>query len=153
MPSRFATSNERGGALVELALGLPLLALVLFGTIDFGRVFYHAMAVSHAARAGAQYGSQNLGYAMDDSAMSSVATTDATAHDLSASFFTVTSSHACYCYDGSAETSLACTAGTCASQLRVYVTVTASHGFTTVASYPGIPHTLTVTRAARMRAQ
>ena len=37
--------SERGAALVEAALVLPLFALILAGTIDFGRVMYTLLAV------------------------------------------------------------------------------------------------------------
>src|SRR5213078_4592734 len=44
---------------MELALLLPLLLVLFIGIIDFGRVFYNAMTISHAARAGVQYGAQD----------------------------------------------------------------------------------------------
>lgn len=46
--------SERGAALVELAVALPLLLVIMVGTIDFGRAFRTAMIVTNAARAGAQ---------------------------------------------------------------------------------------------------
>lgn len=55
--------NERGSALVELALVLPLLCLVLIGAAELGRMFYYAIEVSDAARAGVAYGSQGLIFA------------------------------------------------------------------------------------------
>ena len=48
--------SERGAALVELAVALPLLAVIMVGAIDFGRAFRTAMIVTNAARAGALYG-------------------------------------------------------------------------------------------------
>ena len=41
---------DRGAAAVEMALVLPLLLLVLFGIIDFGRGFNAQMQVTQAAR-------------------------------------------------------------------------------------------------------
>ena len=49
--------SERGSALVELAVTLPLLVLLVVGVADLARVFYVSMALTNAARAGAQYGS------------------------------------------------------------------------------------------------
>jgi Flp pilus assembly protein TadG len=46
---------EQGQNLVELALVLPLLILILAGTLDLGRVFYGYIAVTNAAREGARY--------------------------------------------------------------------------------------------------
>src|SRR5947208_15262826 len=52
-------TRPRGQALVEFALFSPLSFLLFIGCLDFGRVFYSAMAITHAARAGTQYGAQN----------------------------------------------------------------------------------------------
>src|SRR2546428_12994940 len=52
-------TRPRGQALVEFALVSPLSVLLFIGCLEFGRVFYSAMAVTHAARAGTQYGAQN----------------------------------------------------------------------------------------------
>ena len=51
--------QRRGLALTEFALTIPLAFVLFIGILDFGRVFYTAMTVSHAARAGVQYGAQN----------------------------------------------------------------------------------------------
>src|SRR5437867_12150593 len=51
--------SQRGSAIVELTLLVPLFLLMLLGTMDFARVFYTALSVTHAARAGAQYGAQS----------------------------------------------------------------------------------------------
>lgn len=47
---------ERGQSLVELAFVLPLLAIILLGAIDFGRVFYSFITITNASREGARYG-------------------------------------------------------------------------------------------------
>ena len=44
--------SNRGQALVELALILPLLLLLIFGIIEFGRVFSTQLMVAHGAREG-----------------------------------------------------------------------------------------------------
>ncbi len=48
--------SERGAALAEFALVLPLLALIVFGTIDLGRVFRLNTRLANAAREGAGTG-------------------------------------------------------------------------------------------------
>ena len=145
--------SERGSALVEAAFALPLLALIVLGTVDFGRLFYRTMAVTHAARAGAQYGAQNSAVATNDSTMRDVAIDDATAHDILAGEISAQAEHTCYCFNGATETSISCTAGGCPGQLRVYATVTTRSSFSTVVNYPGIPRTVPIVRSARMRAQ
>lgn len=47
---------RRGQSIVELALALPLLLLLLLGTIDIGRVFFDYVQLRNAAREGAGYG-------------------------------------------------------------------------------------------------
>lgn len=46
--------DERGQAVVELALVLPVLFLILMGIIDFGHVFLTDLQVNTAARYGAR---------------------------------------------------------------------------------------------------
>lgn len=45
---------EKGQSTVELALSLMILILLLFGIVDFGRVFYTYLALDHAGREGAR---------------------------------------------------------------------------------------------------
>ena len=48
--------NQRGQAVIELALTLPLLLMVVFGIIDFGFMFQRYESVTNAAREGARLG-------------------------------------------------------------------------------------------------
>jgi Flp pilus assembly protein TadG len=48
------TRSERGQAVIELALTLPLLLLVLMGVFDFGLMFQRYEVVSNAAREAAR---------------------------------------------------------------------------------------------------
>src|SRR5437773_10844519 len=45
-------AGERGAAAVEFALVLPLLLLILFGIIDFGRAYNAQVTLTQAAREG-----------------------------------------------------------------------------------------------------
>lgn len=49
--------NNRGQAIVELAILLPVLLLILMSIFEFGRVFNAYMIISHASREGARVGS------------------------------------------------------------------------------------------------
>jgi hypothetical protein len=50
---------RRGQGLVEFAIILPILVLILLGTIDFGRVLFSWIQVMNAAREGAAYAAFN----------------------------------------------------------------------------------------------
>jgi Flp pilus assembly protein TadG len=47
--------RDRGAAAVELALVLPILLLVIFGVIDFGRMLNAQITLTQAAREGARW--------------------------------------------------------------------------------------------------
>ncbi|MCP5381612.1 MAG: pilus assembly protein [Kordiimonadaceae bacterium] len=48
-------SDERGASLVEMALILPILLLLMVGSLDLGSAFVRKMELSNAAKAGIQY--------------------------------------------------------------------------------------------------
>lgn len=62
-PHRISRRREQGQTLTEFALVLPLLALLLFGVIQFGIVFHQYVTLTDAVRAGGRQGavSRDLG--------------------------------------------------------------------------------------------
>lgn len=48
------SKNRKGNALVETALAFPVIALVMMGVVDYGRIFSTNLIAGNAARAGAQ---------------------------------------------------------------------------------------------------
>jgi Flp pilus assembly protein TadG len=48
--------DERGASAVEFAILLPVLLLILFGTIEFGMVMYSREVLTNASREGARAG-------------------------------------------------------------------------------------------------
>jgi Flp pilus assembly protein TadG len=48
--------KKQGQALVEMALILPLLILILMGTMEFGRIFHSYLLITNASREGARAG-------------------------------------------------------------------------------------------------
>ena len=154
---RARAQSESGSALVELALALPLLVLVLISTIDFSRVFYVSIALTNAARAGAQYGSYSVA---QSGATATMQTTATGATNLTG--VTANASRTCQCatddgtFSATSPTANDCTSAettSCPSKhLVITVTVTTSKTFTTIMNqFPGIPSSISLTRTATMR--
>src|ERR671924_1310118 len=62
LPSRKAgcrARSEEGVALVEFALILPILVLLLFGMLDFGKAYNYWIDETHLAAVGARYAAVN----------------------------------------------------------------------------------------------
>ena len=138
----------RGQSAVELAIAVPVLALILLGAADFGRVFFFGIAVNNAARAGAQYGPQTLITAADITGMQAAATTDGS----NIPSLTATAS-LCTCETPRGSVA-ACAESYCdANATATFVEVDTSAPFSTLVNYPGIPHSMTLTGKAVMQVQ
>jgi Flp pilus assembly protein TadG len=148
-----ASRSEQGAAFVELAVTLPVLMVIVLGTIDFGRAFYTAIELNNAARAGAQYGAHSLAHAANHAGI--IAAGKAASPDI-APYEVVQEELVCECASSSSPSvsSVACT-GTCpgGQHLVVNVPVVASKTFSTYSMFPGVPNTFQIERAATMRAQ
>ena len=59
-PPTAGEGANRGQSLVELALSLPVLLLLLLGTIDFGRMFFDYVQMRNAAREGVGFAVRNI---------------------------------------------------------------------------------------------
>jgi Flp pilus assembly protein TadG len=51
--------DERGQAIAEMAIALPVLLTLLCGIIDFGWLFTNQLTLSYCSREGARYGIVN----------------------------------------------------------------------------------------------
>jgi Flp pilus assembly protein TadG len=123
-----------------------MMALML-GAADFSRLFFASIAVNNAARAGAQYGSQNLVTAADAAGMQAAATTDGS----NIGGITATASQ-CTC--GTSTNVSACAANYCTDNPQAtYVTVNTQATFRTFVTYPGIPSSVQLTGKAIMQVQ
>ena len=58
-PAAEVGMDSRGQSLVELALALPVLLLILLGTLDLGRVFFDYIQLRGAVHEGAAYGARH----------------------------------------------------------------------------------------------
>ena len=149
--------GERGAALVELAVVLPMLALLLVGTLDFGRAFRAAMVVTAAARAGALYGAQSIPKSGDTAGINSAITTVLSSNTMSTGP-SATVATLCECAgDTGAFTATtppnSClpTACTSPAHLVARVSVTVTRTFTAPNSFPGLPSSVTITRTSIQR--
>jgi len=142
--------HKTGQAATEFALVVPVLALLLVGVADFARAFYFNQEVVASARAGAQYGSQSVTTATDSTNISNAAR----ANGANVPGLSVTSSF-CTCQSPPPSGETACASSYCngANATATYVTVNSSATFTTLITYPGIPHTTTMSGKAIMQIQ
>ncbi len=74
MPRLFL--SEDGASLIELAVVLPMLALLLIGVIETGRFLAFGVRLGNAAHAGATYGAQSQTYVTDSANIANVACND-----------------------------------------------------------------------------
>ncbi len=134
--------------MLELAIAMPILILISIGVMDFGRVYFISVAVSNAARAGAEWGA-TTGFYQDSPRQVSFAQLDGA----EASPITVVASHECKC----GATAVACNStldcGGGYGPPAVYVTAIASKTVSMFLGYPGIAPTVSISRSATFRAQ
>jgi Flp pilus assembly protein TadG len=142
-------NNQRGSSLIETVILFPVLLLLCTGTMDFARVVYAGIEVANAARAGVQFGALTPGNSGNTSGMVQAAKQDAA--DLGVSGLTATARNFCECVGGTGEVD--CSSTTCGTTPSGYVSVTASYTFNTLAPWPGLPHSVALTRTAKMRVQ
>ena len=136
---------DDGAALTELVIVAPLLLILLIGLIEVGRFAQYSILVANAARAGVQYGAQDLGTAGDVTGIQTAAQNDANVTGL-----TVTPIKFCQCADGTASACLQTDCPTPNHRL-VFVQVDVSGTIPSLLNYPGVPASQTVTSRAVMR--
>jgi Flp pilus assembly protein TadG len=157
--------DAHGSMTVEAALVLPILLIVFIAVIDFGRVFYWSLALSNAARVGAEYGAIDRIKAYQENAMVNQAQT-AAEDDIGTTNVSCiacppdSTSDGCKKSDGSTINPCLCGAispmqscnDTCASNVHLYVQVQCQATFRTVSSYLGFS-SITLIRSARIAVQ
>jgi Flp pilus assembly protein TadG len=123
--------RRRGASAVELALLLPLLALLFLAAVDFARLYYHYTVINNCARNGALY-------ACDPTAAAESPYPD------------VTSAALADATDLSPQPAVS-SQNTTDPAGNACVDVTVSYTFNTITSYPGLPSPVTLTQTVRMR--
>jgi Flp pilus assembly protein TadG len=136
--------HDRGQALVELAVALPLLLLILVGGAEFARFAFAAIAVSNSARAAAQYAATNGGATTDTMGISNAAQSDSPY--LSSAVTATVQSDVCVCSNDE-STAIGCTTATLCNgsgHIMETVSIGTSSTYTPVFKIPGFsgPYTL-----------
>lgn len=140
----------RGQSMLELALTLPVLLVLLVVALDFARMFNMSMAVTDAARAGAQWGAQNHAAGANVLGMEQAACNSMVDFPCTPGTNTSASS---FCQCAGSSGTISCTSpGGCANVLN-FVTVTATATFATVVGYPGLPSSVPLTATVTMQVQ
>ncbi len=144
---RIIFREQTGQSIAEVALVIPMLLLLLIGTIELGRFAYYGIEVANAARAGVQYAAQSLADSKDIVGIQRAAQNDAP----NVSDLDVTSRDLCAC-SSSPASYVGCPARNCApGHAVVFVEVNTSARFRSLFHYPGLPASLTVNGQAIMR--
>jgi Flp pilus assembly protein TadG len=143
-------SQPSGQSLVELALVLPVLVLLLLIALDFARMFNLSMAVTDAARAGAQWGSANRANAANTLGIEQAVCNSMADYPCSPGSNSTAISF-CQCAGSSAT--ISCTSPGGCTNVQNFVTVTASATFSTVLPYPGLPSSVPLSASVTMQVQ
>ena len=141
------SKSESGNMLIEFALSSSVLFLLMFGVIDFSRIFASACAVQGAARAGTQYGMLSPAHYNDFTGMQNAALTDAG----NPAGLTAVASQFCACGIGGARQG--CPATCSSGNPEMYVQIVVGLPYTTMFSYPGIPAVTNLSATSIVRVQ
>lgn len=147
-------TGERGVALAEFAIMLPLFMLLLLGLIEVGRLLYFTIQVGNAAHSGAQYASQSV----QNTAAHAQAAALADGANTIDPAMSATARSVCSCWNPVSGTESAPAAATCSAQCTsgyriTYAQVTVTGTINSLFNYSalGIPTSWTVSRTAMMR--
>ena len=139
--------SRSGNTLIEFALSSSLLFLVMFGVIDFSRIFSSGCSVQGAARAGSQYGMLSPAHYNDFAGMQNSALVNAG----SPAGMTAEASQFCACAIGGARQD--CPATCPSGSPETYIQMVVRMPYTTMFSYPGIPARTNLSATSIVRVQ
>lgn len=139
-------SAADGSAAIELAVGAPMLALILSALVDVGQGFYQLIQVQNAAQAGAQYA---LRHGWDSASIQNAVLAATTLATISAS---PVPSQSCGCPAGNAITTVAC-GSSCSDGTKAgtYVTVNARSPYTPMLPFSPLGSSLILSAQAAVR--
>jgi Flp pilus assembly protein TadG len=140
--------SQRGTSLIEFALLAPVFIFLMIGVIEVGRYTYYGIVAAHAARAGVQFGSQNLVTAANPggNAIENAALSDAGSPSGWKAKYTL------ICTIGGQPANCPISGSGVAPQTMVYyVQVQVTGKVNSLLKYPGIPQQSSITATSQMR--
>ena len=140
--------SERGNAIVEFAICVPVFLTLVLAAVDFSRLFFETTIASNAAAAGSYFGARDIRNSIDYAGMRAVSAADSTELDGQ----TITADRYCDCPDGTVIDP--CTTSCVGyGPPRVYMRARVQKSFTTLGWYPGIPRTTPINMRRWIRVQ
>jgi len=136
--------------MVEFALVAPMLIMLLVGLIEVGRFAYFAILAANAARAGVQYGAQNLQTAVDTTGITNAVVADGQNLPNWTAAGGVVVHYLCSVNGGTPANCVTGANGP-APNTVYYVSVQVTGTFKSLLNYPGLPASLPVSGNAIMR--
>ena len=135
---RLSAEPRRGTAAVEFAVAIPLLMLLAIGCCDMGRALADYVAVSNAARVGAEYGATHAYTTYTYGSWQDIVTQRAQQEMQGSS--------------GIDPTQLAVTVSTVPESGNLYlVTVTVTYPFNMITAWPGLPAQFNLSHSVTMQ--
>jgi Flp pilus assembly protein TadG len=152
---RGLTAAESGQGTLELALCLPLFALLVLASAEIGNIAWASVQINNAARAGAAYASASRTNSASFTNIGLAAQNEAPSY-ITNPALQVTSSQACSCVNsGGSSASIICDSNAVSncpspSVIQVAVQVNVAVPVTPIVHYTGLPASYTVSAQATM---
>jgi hypothetical protein len=150
LPRPGVAGRRKGTACAELALLLPFLCFVFVATVDFARIIYFTVTIDNCAHNGGVYGSQTYDNANQQWIGSLAQYWEGPNGKIVSTEQAATSVDGTNLTPALVKSNVAVSSGTDSANNPTNV-VTITYAFNTIAGFPGIPSTVTITRVATAR--
>ena len=147
-------TSESGQSMLELAICLPVFALLILGAAEIANIAWASVQLNNAAHAGAQFGSHSRGFAADTADIEAAAQAEAPRLTIT---FPTAPAQTCSCIDTSTGAAAVGATGCttlvqCPSPWVIMdsITVTTQAVVRPLIHYPGLPASYTLHAQATM---
>jgi Flp pilus assembly protein TadG len=144
--------DETGNLTVEMALVYTMLAVMMLGSVDFGRLMFEQIRMEQLARTGAQVALRGQTYAIDLEQITSAVTT---AHSDAQNPVTVSAQNFCECPGAGGVGTTAPCDEECVDEVvpNLFMQVTVSRTYEFILGVPGFDSRVPLTATAVVRAR